>query len=105
MNSSLVAGLGTIGIYGCVIASQGCWSWSRQRLAYTPNQATATVTDCGELKVGSPSLRKWMVMLAVFCASLLVTCVNPYGIKFWSYVLPAVWRSGHSSLNGNRSRC
>jgi len=76
VHGGFVAGVGTIAIYTCVAAMRN----------FLPRM-TQTARRGGGEQIRSAKMK---VMVAVALGSLLVTCLNPYGVKFWSYIVPAV---------------
>lgn len=72
LHGGFVAGLGTLAIYAALSVGTDVLGWnsSKKRVAHRASPAPLFIT------------------LAL--VSLALSCVNPYGIKFWSYLLPAV---------------
>jgi hypothetical protein len=67
VHGGFVAGLGTIGIYAGLALMQPLLAWLEPRKHHSKK-----------------------ILLVTAFGSLAVTCVNPYGPKFWFYILPAV---------------
>ncbi len=72
VHGGFVAGLGTIAIYVGIALMQ------RFLPRMTPMASEKGVS------------RRAGTLMAVAIGALMVTCINPYGVKFWSYLLPAV---------------
>jgi len=91
VHGGFVAGLGTISIYaGMALMYRFLPRMARRGGADpSPNclKKGEGETPMGSDKAVSPRVG---IMLAVLLGSLLVTCINPYGAKFWYYLLPAV---------------
>jgi hypothetical protein len=79
VHGGFVAGLGTIAIYTG-------W-YGVRRLAGAFSQGP---TACFQKRRHAVSLHTHTILLIAALASLVVTCINPYGIKFWGHLLPAV---------------
>jgi hypothetical protein len=84
LHGGFVAGLGTIAIYSCVTACQAYLLHERQ---HSKSQPVASVGERLKCLTTASTLQ---TLSLVGLASLLVTCVNPYGPRFWCYLLPAV---------------
>jgi hypothetical protein len=102
VHGGFVAGLGTIGVYTALSfwpTLQSVCSVEKTsqspisafiaplRIYFRPRvRAEVAERQTSERTARGPTI----VLLAVAFASLALTCVNPYGLKFWSYLLPAV---------------
>lgn len=83
VHGGFVAGLGTIAIYTSLAAIQ--------RISPGPTQQKGVLWHWKVTLSRITSVEpRFFVLLVISLAALLVTCLNPYGISFWRYLLPAV---------------
>jgi hypothetical protein len=111
VHGGFVAGLGTIGIYAGLPLLQLLLQWiapAVQLPASAKGNGLLSPTPLLQWRRGRTGARfptSWpdfmrkrevrlfrtiSVLLVVAFGSLAVTCINPYGVKFWFYVLPAI---------------
>ncbi len=90
VHGGFVAGLGIIAIYTVLALYEEVFASPGRG----PKSMAGGATICAPRTISGSVLGgrypKSKLLLAVFVGSLAVTCINPYGIRFWAYLLPAV---------------
>jgi hypothetical protein len=84
VHGGFAAGLGTIALYTSLVVFLKFFS--RFFVAVSPESAAGIWIFQGMRRSHETLLQ----LLVVTLGCLLVTCINPYGPKFWLYVLPAL---------------
>jgi hypothetical protein len=107
VHGGFVAGLGIIGIYAVFATFQEFLTRTHAGVVISASDFSkverAVVSLPSPIAVSSegpehpPTARSerralptWLVLWLALLGCVVVTCINPYGIRFWSYVLPAV---------------
>ena len=85
VHGGFVAGLGAIAVYSLVFF----WLKYRDNLLTGVRPLGVRISGTSET-AAAESARTPNLLFAIAVASLAVTCINPYGPKFWFHLLPAI---------------